>query len=705
MSAQPIVKTWNAPDMDVWWYTNAINVNATTVSTFANLTLDTAGTDFEPQTSPADASRNGCVLLAFNTAAAAEPRIESGLLPQRYDVHSVTVTLTLRKRPIDGPVLYENSPVSRSTLLEDFKDGGLDEQQPMELFGVGFTHGYTGFDFTGADPTRYNEIDHPFSGPDHSYIMYPVVGDGGDGYQDVSNNITGGYSATAPAQTTAPFEADSWAIGVAPLNPGDAVPDKTTFTFDLDLDESNVREYVQDSLSAGALGFMMSSIHLSGEMGAGGVPFPRWYMNESVGTLLEGVPASLSIVYDIVDPVPGDYDRDRDADGADFLRWQRQVGAAVVTPGAGADGSQSGLVGGEDLALWKGQFGQVVAAGAVVPEPSSASIAGGLFLLNLVRRRSTPRRIAARRSGGFTLVELLIVIAIIGVLIALLLPAIQAARESARRMTCRNNLKQIGLAVQNFYSTHRTLPPPKVLSDGGGLVANKYLGGAGSGQRYTELGSTLVLLLPYLEEKNRFAQYDVSKPIDDAVNVGITSEPVNFYLCPSMGLPRDAPARGCGEFLAPGSYLISASTDYNMDLDGAFASPPINGPYRLGMEHVSDGSSHTLLVGEINYGHFKYVWSNCPGENGKPKWGDHTWAQGYWIYAWGHMSASLPELYNNSTDYLHPDGSRAFRSDHPGGVQFVLLDGSVEFLSNETDPAIRAALVTRAGDESDHHFD
>jgi prepilin-type N-terminal cleavage/methylation domain-containing protein len=375
-----------------------------------------------------------------------------------------------------------------------------------------------------------------------------------------------------------------------------------------------------------------------------------------------------------------------------------------VTPGAGADGSQSGVVGAEDFAIWRGNFGAPPPVAASIPEPSGVALASGLFALVAVRHRDARRRKSARRRG-FTLVELLIVIAIIGVLVALLLPAIHAARESARRMTCRNNLKQIGLAVQNFYNTHRTLPPPKVLNDGGGLVANPHLAGAASGQRYTELGSTLVMLLPYLEEKNRFARYDISKPIDDAQNVGITGEPVNVYLCPSMGLPRDVPARGCGEFLAPGSYLISASTDYNMpDLDGAFTSPPINGAYRLGMEHVSDGSSHTLLVGEINYGHFKYLWSGCPGENGKPKWGDHTWAQGYWFYAWGHMSASLPTLYNNSTDYLHPDGSRAFRSDHPGGVQFVLLDGSVEFLSNDAEPAIRAALVTRAGDESDHHF-
>jgi prepilin-type N-terminal cleavage/methylation domain-containing protein len=95
---------------------------------------------------------------------------------------------------------------------------------------------------------------------------------------------------------------------------------------------------------------------------------------------------------------------------------------------------------------------------------------------------------------GFTLVELLVVIAIIGVLIALLLPAVQAARECARRMSCQNNLKQIGLATQNYTAAMKHLPPPKL----GGPTT--------SSNGETQFGSTFVILLPYLEEASRFAR-------------------------------------------------------------------------------------------------------------------------------------------------------------------------------------------------------
>ena len=98
------------------------------------------------------------------------------------------------------------------------------------------------------------------------------------------------------------------------------------------------------------------------------------------------------------------------------------------------------------------------------------------------------------------------------------------------------------------------------------------------------------------------------------------------------------------------------------------------------------------------------LWTNCPELNGTSKWGDQTWAHGYWALAWGHMAAKFPAVYNNSTEYAPPHSNRAFRSDHPGGVQFVLVDGSVQFISDDSSPDVRRALVTRAGDEIDHDF-
>ena len=105
----------------------------------------------------------------------------------------------------------------------------------------------------------------------------------------------------------------------------------------------------------------------------------------------------------------------------------------------------------------------------------------------------------------------------------------------------------------------------------------------------------------------------------------------------------------------------------------------------------------------MNYGHQDLRWVGCAGNSGS-KWGDTTWAQGYWYYAWGHMAASYPQLYNNTSLFWPPFSARVFRSDHPGGVNFVFVDGSVHFLGDGVDPEIRKALVTRAGGETDHKF-
>lgn len=309
-----------------------------------------------------------------------------------------------------------------------------------------------------------------------------------------------------------------------------------------------------------------------------------------------------------------------------------------------------------------------------------------------------------RAQYGFTLVELLVVIAIIGILVALLLPAVQAAREAGRRMGCKNHLKQIGLATQLFHDAQKTLPPFKVLRGNGGLVAKgDNADGTGYGDELSTRGSMFVHLLPYLEQGNLYATYDLGKDVYHPDNLSVTERALPTYMCPSMALPRGVPENACGERLGPGSYIISASTIHPnyLRLDGAFYNPDFGSRYHLSFQHITDGSSKTLWVGEIDYGFSNWTWDgDCSGT----KWGDYKWAQSYLRLAWGHMAGLFPgDLYNSQT-YFHPQNDTVFRSDHPGGVQFVMIDGSVHFISDDSDRDVRKALVTRAGEEVDHSF-
>jgi prepilin-type N-terminal cleavage/methylation domain-containing protein len=284
---------------------------------------------------------------------------------------------------------------------------------------------------------------------------------------------------------------------------------------------------------------------------------------------------------------------------------------------------------------------------------------------------------------GFSLVELMTTIGILSMLVSLLLPAIQSAREAARKMQCSNNLRQLGCATHAFEAAQGHLPPPKL------------------GTQFENRGSTLVILLPYLEESAAYEHYDLQAAVDAPANLEITSQTIPIYLCPSMNIPRPVPLNLCAEQLAPGSYVISSRTAYAKfrRLDGAFATPSDAHDYRLGFQQIRDGASKTLLFGEIDYGHGDYRWSDCSEMDGHTRWGDTTWANGYWFLAWGHMASEFPQLYNNNDQYLSPFSPRVFRSDHPGGVQFVRVDSSVILLSDDTDAKIRDALVTRAGRE------
>ncbi len=726
-AAWSVTANWATSDFDQWYYLridpSSLGVRTLGPTWTGGLVYNSVTQDFVPLdgTEPA---RDGMSLVAFNTST----HITKDLPASNYQVSSVTITLTM-KESTNGPVFYDDNPDTRAEILADVVSSNYDAARPIELYGVGFNGAYVGYDFGNVSPnlTLINENAHPYGGPDGHYIAYPIIAPSAGmptAYVDVSNSITGGYSATDLVDHhTDPFEVTPWTVGTNSgldsneSNP-DIVPDDTTFTFALDLDAPGVRAYVQNALSEGGLGFFFSSLHAASQPGTqSNSAYPSWYLREA-----GAFPPTLTIDYEIGPPnIPGDYDDNGSVEFADYEKWRRDFGKSVPA-NEGADGNGDAVVNAADYVFWRKRYdltgsgsnfeegGMTISSS--VPEPASGLIAAAVIVpLALVRtnraRRSTSQRntdsfhVGGRRKRlasttspysfrplhGFTLVELLVVIAIVGILIALLLPAIQAAREAARRCSCQNNLKQIGLAVQNYHQTQRHLPPPKL----------------GAGGQYNRLGGAFVALLTYLEKGNRFSEIDITKEVEDPINLPITSKPVDVYLCPSMMFNRTVPEPVAGEKLGPGSYLICTRTDYNKygNLDGAFDNPTADGHYSLGMQHITDGTSKTLLVGETNFGHQKRMWNGFPGLDGTPMWGDQTWAQGYWAEAWGHMSGKEPHLYNNSVDYMSPMSNRSFRSDHVGGVQFAMLDGSVRFLRNDSEPNLRRALVTRAGEETE----
>ena len=649
---------WTSSDLDVFFYANAVGpgTRAFGPTFIGGLDIDGETGQFVPHASTSPA-RLGTALLAFDTAAEIEP----GLAPSRYQVNSVTVTVTMESGS-GATLAYDNTPDSRAEVLESLgglASGTTDPGRPMELYGVGLRDGYTGYEFAGATsgPPLIDELTHGYSADDGGYIAYPVVGDTGEpvAYVDVSNNLTGGYSATEPDEWTEPFEVTPWAIGTTDLTPGSAIPNDTAFTFELDLAAAGAAEYFRQSLADGAVGVCISSLHDTGELGSGG-GYPQWYMREATGfPYFVSTPPTLSIDYEILaEIVPGDYDASGVVGPEDYAMWKSTFGSAV-DPGSGADGSGDGLVDAADYTVWSDHLVAALATGSFalqeVPEPG----AGLLLVMGgaIVGLARTGRRclVMRRRRSGFTLVELLVSIAIIGILVAILLPAVQAAREAARRCSCTSNLKQIGLATLGYHETNRHLPPPK-------------LGDTST----TTQGGTLVVLLPYLEEGDRYADYDLAKSVYDPENLRTTGAPVPVYLCPSMQLPRAVPEVACDERLAAGSYMISAGTDVTKPwstLDGAFANPsPDGNDYSLAMQHITDGNLEDLPRRREQLRPGRLSVGNMPqaarfAAVGRPDLGRRLLVQGLGPHQLAHPRAHRPCV-------LQPLAYPAGRDEYPG---------------------------------------
>jgi len=254
---------------------------------------------------------------------------------------------------------------------------------------------------------------------------------------------------------------------------------------------------------------------------------------------------------------------------------------------------------------------------------------------------------------GFTLVEMLVVIAIIGVLVGLLLPAVQAAREAMRRASCQNNLHQVALAMHNYHAAFNTFPP-------GGLEVRPEVAG---GKQF----AWSAFILPQMEQAALAERIDFNRPFDDPLNADAAREVVSAYVCPST--PRSDPRvddRGV--------------TDYG----GIFGERifTTNNPPRgmmihdraLGFRDILDGSSNTMMIAE-----------------------DAAFPDGQWINGRNLFDQAFP-----------PNAAPAFENDmrsfHPGGVMTLLSDGATRFVVEQIDMEILAALCTRNGREPSAGF-
>ena len=328
------------------------------------------------------------------------------------------------------------------------------------------------------------------------------------------------------------------------------------------------------------------------------------------------------------------------------------------------------------------------------------------------------------RRVGFTLVELLEVIAIIGVLIALLLPAVQAAREAARRMSCQNNLKQIALGLHNYHATMNKLPAsmyinPTVTTNGSWSVHGR--------------------ILPYLEQNNFYDLIDLQ--------VGWSSQPiVSHFKVPVYGCPSDPKSQlerdtgNNGIFLYPTSYGFNFGTWFiynpvtNQGGDGLFYPNA-----KIGFESATDGTSNTLMVSEV------HAWTAYTRNGGPPSTnvpmtiadvgacadsgvkdrilpgtkdgtGHTEWANGHshhsgfttvmppntkvwWTYGGVTYNVDYAARQEGSSTSVPSYSALTSRSYHSGVVNSALADGSVRIVTNSVDQLVWRAMGTRAGGE------
>ena len=324
-----------------------------------------------------------------------------------------------------------------------------------------------------------------------------------------------------------------------------------------------------------------------------------------------------------------------------------------------------------------------------------------------------------RPQRGFTLVELLVVIAIIGVLVSLLLPAVQAAREAARRTQCTNNVKQLGLALMGYHDARKrypfaiTLEPDNIKNNGGmaGISRNPMYG-----------PNWIIEILPYMELQNVFKQFDLKQPISADINRTARGTMIPALICPSDPNSQQhfqATAAMGGDNWARGNYgamsslihMQSGNFSFNKEKSAVtmmfwdqkpWTRGVMGGNIALSMRQVDDGTSNTIVIAELRAGltqsDRRGIWAmggagassfwghatdDCIGPNSCLEGADNVWGFDQVIQELGGDQSARSTLLS---ECMPAGGSTSFqatpRSTHVGGVLAGLGDGSVSFISN-----------------------
>ena len=365
-------------------------------------------------------------------------------------------------------------------------------------------------------------------------------------------------------------------------------------------------------------------------------------------------------------------------------------------------------------------------------------------------------RAFGKRRCGFTLIELLVVIAIIGVLIGLLLPAVQKVREAANRMSCSNNLKQIGLAFHNYHDTYGAMPPWSFTFGYNPRPTNP-LGDQRQGH------NPFGLILPFLEQGNMynalFPQYSVADPMQwpapwstalgAPANVASTISP-KVFVCPStpshtsdygpyfisQGVPNAGAPMNLGytDYAAVRGFnaqfqanCAPTSPATQTDNSGFLGVPVSNAPCGAGktvsghgcmvspgnmspgpvrVTDATDGTSNTIMIAEDCgrqqvYAMGKPLSPNAPGQAGytlNSAWGDYNVAIDV------HGLDATGTIDNGGCNSVNANNTNQIYAFHSGGANGLRVDGSVQFIVTSIPPAVLGALITRAGGEPNTNY-